>query len=394
MFWTPISGAMRVRWRSWLLFTVFIGGVLFLSSACGAGSDSASENEGGGSADVEAARSELSEATKEPDFTFDNQLDKEPAQGKKVVYISVLRGIPFSQGLIGGFEDAMEASGNEAKVVDANGSVREGARFVQQAIDQNADAIVIQSIDSKALRAPLTDAKKAGIPVIALFENDPRTPTSDEQEIGVFGHVSFDYTKAGRLQSDWVIADSGGDANAVIIQSPDSGVAKPQVKGNTSEFEKLCPDSCEYEVKDVLQADWSTRIPTLTSTILKDPTVNYIMPIYDGMATYVTSEVATAGAQDRVKVTSINAAQPQMKQLAGGDIIGALVGQPLDWLGWAIADQTLRALSDAEPVADEEVPLRVFTEDNVQSLDLEAEQSEWFGDTDYQGEYKKLWGLE
>jgi hypothetical protein len=51
-------------------------------------------------------------------------------------------------------------------------------------------------------------------------------------------------------------------------------------------------------------------------------------------------------------------------------------------------------MNDAKPVANEEIPLRVFTEDNVQALDLEADQSKWFGDADYQGEYMKLWGVE
>jgi ribose transport system substrate-binding protein len=382
----------RSHHPSWLLLAGVVAGVLFLSTACGTGSDSSTG--GSSSADVKKAQARVDQVSKEPEFTFDTPLGKKPEQGKEVVYISVLLGIPFSQEIVGGFEDAIEASGNESRVVDANGSVKEGERLFQQAIDQGADAIVIQSIDTEALRAPVEDAKRAGIPVIALFENNPRLPTPEEEQLGVFGHVSFDYTEAGRLQSDWVIADSGGDAHAVIIQSPDSGVAKPQVQGNKSEFEKLCPDSCEYEVEDVLQADWATRIPTLTSTALKDPTVNYLMPIYDGMATYVTPEVAKAGAQDRVKVTSINADRPQMKQLADGEIIGALVGQPLDWLGWAVADQTLRAMNGAKPVANEEIPLRVFTEDNVQALDLEADQSKWFGDADYQGEYMKLWGVE
>jgi hypothetical protein len=69
-------------------------------------------------------------------------------------------------------------------------------------------------------------------------------------------------------------------------------------------------------------------------------------------------------------------------------------GSPLGWYGWAIMDQSVRAMLGLPPVADENIPVRLFTTQNVQGLTLTAGQNAaWYGTADYVGEYKKLWGV-
>ena len=341
---------------------------------------------------VEEAAALVASGESEPTFELTEAFPEKPQSGQTVMYISVLLGIPFSQELVKGFKEGMTAAGNEVIVSDANGSVQEGARLIDQAINQKVSAIVIQSISSDALSAPIQAAKKAGIPVIELFEANPGLPTAEQEAIGVFGNVSFDFAYAGQLQAAWVVADSGGQGHGMIITAPDSGVSGTQTDAMYEVFKTMAPDF-EVDLSKALQAQWATKIPQLTQAALRDPTIDYIMPIYDGMATYVTPEIAKQNAQDRVKVNAINANVPQMKQLAAGDIITSLVGQPLNWIGWGIADQTLRATNGLPPVADELIGQRMFTEKNIGDIDVNADQGTWFGDTDYKAAYLELWGL-
>jgi ribose transport system substrate-binding protein len=103
--------------------------------------------------------------------------------------------------------------------------------------------------------------------------------------------------------------------------------------------------------------------------------------------------VHAAGAQDRVKIVTFNASPSVLESLKNGDVVAANVGANPEQYGWAFADQTLRVLSDKEPVKDVKLPLRIFTRDNIDSIDLKAPQQSWYGDVDFKSEYQKLWSV-
>jgi len=56
-----------------------------------------------------------------------------------------------------------------------------------------------------------------------------------------------------------------------------------------------------------------------------------------------------------------------------------------------MADQVMRVMSGAPPVADIKVPLRLFTRENIDTIDLGAEES-WYGKVNFPEGYRKLWG--
>ena len=59
----------------------------------------------------------------------------------------------------------------------------------------------------------------------------------------------------------------------------------------------------------------------------------------------------------------------------------------------ALADQALRVLAGQPAVADENVPLRLFTRDDVGTIDPTKDESTWYGSVNPICEYHKLWGL-
>jgi ribose transport system substrate-binding protein len=139
------------------------------------------------------------------------------------------------------------------------------------------------------------------------------------------------------------------------------------------------------KVVDVSFADWATRLQsTVQSQLAADPTINYVIPIYDGMSTYVVPGIQAAGATGKVKVATFNANLDPMKKMASGGAVSVDVGSSQAYEGWAYADQALRLMTGQQPLDDQLVPVRVFTAQNVdqQQLTREAELSgEWFGDS-------------
>jgi ribose transport system substrate-binding protein len=317
--------------------------------------------------------------------------DASKAKGKTVYYIANSMTLQFTQVVHGGAANAFKAAGVKLITQDNQASASNTARLISEAIAQKANLIIIQSVPSNLITAPLEQAKKAGIPVIQLFETDPQLPPASEKNLGVVGQVTYCYSCAGKLLADYAIANSGGKANAMSIEDSDVGVSAPEINGIKSEFAALCP-ACKLNVQDVLVSEWATKIATITQTSLTNSSLNWMLPIYDGMTGFMLPAIHAASAQNRIKIATFNADLTPMQSMAKKDVIVADVGSPLDWMGWAIADQSLRVLSGVPTVANENVPLRMFDASNLGTINLSKPESTWYK-TPYTADYMKLWGL-
>jgi ribose transport system substrate-binding protein len=73
-----------------------------------------------------------------------------------------------------------------------------------------------------------------------------------------------------------------------------------------------------------------------------------------------------------------------------GDIVTMNVGENLEWIGYAIADQSMRIMGGLKPVKNARVPIRVFDRSNIGQAGAKF-TSGW--GTAYGPGYRKLWGL-
>lgn len=378
------------RHAAWLLPALIA--VALLVVACG-GDDSGGSDADAGSgeeANVAEAQSRLEAAMAEPEWEAPGPaFDASQASGKKVMYIGVDASIPIVKTIFDAFKEAGAENNVQVDQFDGKGQVSEFNRGIEIAISRGYDAITLLAIPSDLVSGAIADAKRAGIPVIQVQEHDPGTELAD----GVVAQVTFCYSCAGALIADFVVADSGGDAKGTIFVSEDVSNGEDEEGGMREEFEELCPD-CEFETQNVAVADWETRIPTLTRSILtSQPDTGYLLPLYDGMTIPMVPAVIQAGKQGEVKVASFNATPSVMEEMANGNVVAADVGGANVWFGWGLADQVFRVLSDVEPVEDENIPLRMFTPENLDTIDLSANESTWYGDVDFEAEYRQLWGL-
>jgi ribose transport system substrate-binding protein len=314
--------------------------------------------------------------------------DASKAKGKSVYYIAQALNLEFTRSVTGGIVAGLRSAGVKVTTVDDKANISETARLIQQGIALHPAAIIIAE-RSELLRAPIKAAKKAGIPVIAQFEYDPRLPSASERALGVVAQVTFCYSCAGRLLADYAVANSNGNVHSITYWSPDDGVGKFEIGGIRNELARLC-SSCKAKFKDVLIAQWATQIPTKTQSDLRDHSINYFLPVYDGMTLFMLPAIHAANAQNRVKIVSFNADKSAMKSMARHDVIVADVGSPLKWFGFAVADETLRVITGHPAIANERVPLRLF--DNSNLPNLKKDESTWYG-ANFQAGYKKLWKL-
>jgi ABC-type sugar transport system substrate-binding protein len=149
-------------------------------------------------------------------------------KGKRIYAIGNGLEFFFVKNWLAGVTEAAKLLGMDVTAVDA--AKNDPAGLLEQGVAQAYDVILIQSVDSASVAAPLADAKKAGIPVIELTTSDPQLPSAEAAARGVYGYVTFCYTCAGKQMAAFVVADGGANASAAIYNVPGLVVSEAMVK--------------------------------------------------------------------------------------------------------------------------------------------------------------------
>jgi len=377
--------------------------VAVLVAACGSSNSSSTSTTAStgaasttsGSSGVDEAKQLVQKAMQEPPFngpTAKVPIDK--AKGKTVYYVSLTEEIPalHEWGVV--LAQQLAAAGVKTTKCDGKGAPDGITRCLTSALAAHPDAIVAQALDTQFIASYIAKAKAAGIKFITAQTGTPGIPKID----GDLAEVTFDYPAVGRMLADWFVADSGCTKGGpqIITTTSSRQPSAAEVAGMQTELKRLCPDLSVPGVQNVLIPDWPTKLPTLSrSLVTQNPNLKYMLPLYDGMTIYMVPAInGIQKAAKSVQLGSFNATPVVMQnELAKQSPLSADVGGPNQWYGVALADQTLRVLSGVDPVASENVPLRLFTRDNIGSIDVKKDESTWYGSADPICEYHKLWGL-
>jgi ribose transport system substrate-binding protein len=319
--------------------------------------------------------------------------DASVVEGSNVWFVSLVFSIDYAQQVWQGVQQGAEALGVEVKSFDGQFSPAEVTRGIDLAIQDQADAIIVHSLPSSVVAPALQRAKEAGIALISAEVQNPGPPLPDTPaEIdAIAGHS---YSIPTRYMAAMVVADSGGDANVMFFSADDIGPGSAQgTETFVDTMNELCPN-CEVEVLDSPLAQWAGLSDRIASLLRGNPEVNYVVPIFDGMAVNMVPGIRSASATERVKIVTGDATASVLEQSRSGEIVIGDVGQPNAWTGVAIMDQTARVLADVDPLEDVGVPYRLFTSNNVEGLDLTGDPTGWYGNVDFLAEYRRIWGLE
>jgi ribose transport system substrate-binding protein len=311
-------------------------------------------------------------------------------RGKTIYIVPNTTTGTFWPPIIDGLKDAAAPFGVKVVAYDSQYTTAGGAKGIEQAIARKADAIIIGSLQSKALAAPIKAATKAGIPVVMMFDQEKGPVSAPQKALGIFGNVGTCDTCAGRVLAALAVVQSNGKANAVSITSPEIPPAKFQSEGFVKGIKEFCP-TCKVKEVNVPLSAWSTQLASATTAAIADRGVNFIVPVFSDMNTFMLPAVHAGNAQDRVTMLSQGVGSAAMIELIKkDDVVRGIVGSPDPWYGWSAFDQVLRALSDRPPATNSFLPTRLFTQDNVGSLNLKAAPEKWFG-LDWRPAFKKLW---
>jgi ribose transport system substrate-binding protein len=311
--------------------------------------------------------------------------------GKTVYFVPATYQVPVFQAVAASLESALGAAGIELQVCDGKSNPANMASCMQQAIDAKAGAIVTGSIPQDLASVAFESAAKAGIPVVNTM-TAPAGPGDPTQ----VAYLTPDYIGLQSLSANWVIADSDAAAHVLYVEITDTPATVIWAEqGALATYEQACP-KCEVTVVKANTGQFDKLPSLVTSELTKHPDIDYVQTEVD-FAVQPTIEGLQAANATSVRVASMDGTLAGLQLLEGGQFVGSEVGFNADALAWYAADQALRMMTGQPSNTEVAFPYqRIFTAGNIGDLDLtpEAEKTgAWYGSTDYQDGFTKLWGL-
>jgi len=346
-------------------------------AACGSSTPSAKAIKpvsSSGSSGVATAKAQVAKFETEPTYNdYGSAFNISSAKGDKVLEIPLSSTDPDEAYTDTAMQEAATTAGLKFQVYNNSGEVSQWIAGIQLGISEHVAAIILQSISPEQVLPAVQAAHKAGIPIIAVHQVDPKLYPAGSFNPAAFADVAASvpgpFVQASDLDADYAIAQSNGKAHVMFINAPgdiNSG-------GESTRFDetmaKYCPN-CKVTTVGVPIPDWATSIQgDVQSFLLAHPATNWIIPIFDSETEYVIPGVAAEGKTSSVKIASFNGTPPILKYIAQGTM-AMDVAESFTWLGYADIDATLRVLTHQPnlPITDYEAePLRIITKANIGS---------------------------
>ncbi|MDR3495990.1 MAG: substrate-binding domain-containing protein [Ancalomicrobiaceae bacterium] len=338
---------------------------------------------------VGAAKADIAKYSKIPAFIaagapFDA---KACMHGKSIMSLPANSSVPFLSTIDAAMTKVAGMVGFDFKVWENQGQVSQWVQGMDFAANNHYSLVdLLAGTDPRALGPQIKAANDAGTTVTGSHV------TGYGQPIPIAGvtPIPIDYKEAGKLIAEWPIVKTGGKVNAIVLVTSEVLSTDPMIEGIKEAFAS-CPD-CKFKVIDVSLTDWATKIqPSVQSAVIADPTVNYIIPIYDSMSQFVVPALQITGASDHVKISTFNGTPFVIDMVRNGQV-EMDVGENLDWIAYGLLDAQMRKLCGFEAVTDPKIPLMVFDAGNAATAGVPAEASRGFGDAYIKG-FKALWKL-
>jgi ribose transport system substrate-binding protein len=308
--------------------------------------------------------------------------------GKTVFYIPLDAHIPGFVVTAATMKTALAKAGLKFQECDGQGNPTAIASCVGQAEGVNAAGIVTDAIPYGMAQNALDAAKAKGIPIVIAdqYAEGPNT----NQVAAVPGVVNQPSQIAY-----WLIANSGGKANAIIGEEEDSPSSIAYVQNALPIFKQDCP-GCHIVVKPITASMSDQQITaSVTSNVQTDPTAQYYYTEFEDSLQDTVSGIQAAGKASTVGIAVAGGSVNGLGLLKDGQLVKAVVAVDQPYAGWALTDEVLRMMTKSGPVT-ETFPSRLFDATNIGSIQVTSaaqDSGAWFGDDSYQASFEKLWGV-
>jgi len=308
---------------------------------------------------------------------------------KSMFVIPLTNANPFNAAISQGFIEAAAMVGFELRAWETQMDPAGWVQGINTAVAGGYSLIDMQGgLPPEFLVPQITEARDAGLKVTATHNYDATTQTTPDF---LDGAANTDYVTVGKIMSAWAIVQTGGKVNALVLGPDEITPTAPLRDAILGYLFDNCPD-CTTKYINVPVNDWATQgQPAVQNALLADPSINYVLPVYDSMSQFVVPAIRIAGSH--AKVVSYNGTPFVLDMIRDGDIVEMAVGESLGWVGMAGTDANMRLLCGLDPVGKLNTPAYIFSDANIATAGNPATFNDGYGDVHTAG-FSQLWGLE
>lgn len=376
-----------MRWSRGRAITAVVAVGALLAAACGDDSDDGAST--GGGEGEQASAADVQVVTDPPtDFAVTDPLP-DPPEPKSVAFL--VCPVPTCEENVPHITEATEALGWDIETISMD-QANPGVAF-QQALDGGFDYIALTGVPLTAIEEQMAEARDRGIPVFECHSTDVAEGEANGLYSQCAGAESVGVA-ADRL-ADWVIEDSGGDANVVAVTIRDFPILVAEEDALVAAFEDRCPD-CSVEGLPVTVDDLGAgEVPQqVASYIQSNPDVDYVWFTFSDLSIGVSEALEGSGVLEDRNLVGVLFEPPQLEEIAA-ETNRAWVAVPDPYAMWTMVDQMARHATgvwDVELEHEAAVMPAWVVDDPAVAEDL-IDQGGWLGPDGYEDHFKELWGV-
>jgi ribose transport system substrate-binding protein len=312
--------------------------------------------------------------------------------GKTVYYVPAQYAVPLFKAIGDSLTQSLGAAGIKVQVCDAKANPSTTADCFQQAINAKAGAVIVGSLPQEFAATAFKAVTDAGIPILNTL-TIPAGP-GDPKKVG---YLTPNFIGFQATNTDYIIANSGAAANVLYVQATDTPATKIWAEaGALAEYKKHCP-KCKVTVVQTSTGQLSKLPSLISSALIKNPNITWIQAEFDSLVQPIVTGLQTSPRRSQIQIVSMDGTLPVLQLVKAKRSVVGDYGYNLNAFGWYAADQALRMMAGQSSLQMVQFPYtRLFQYANTSRLNLTPQAQntgEWYGSTDYQAGFKKLWGL-
>lgn len=285
----------------------------------------------------------------------------EPAKLKKEIVVGLtLQNLsnPFFVAMSKGATAGAILHGADVITVSAEGDLAKQTAQIKDFIARKVNVILLNAVDSKGIADAVSQAKAAGIPVIAV-------------DVGAEGGVNTVVTSnnflAGRLAGEYIVKSLNGKGSVVVIDGPPVSAVTDRIAG----FEEAVKTAPGIKVIAKRNGHGRSDISvSMMETILqtyKKGEIDAVFATNDPSGVGAKMALEQAGREKEMFIVGVDGAPDAINAIKEGGSFAATSAQyPFEMIKLAM-DEGFKVLKGEkiEPVIH--MPVDLITEDNVET---------------------------
>ncbi|MEH7612055.1 MULTISPECIES: ABC transporter substrate-binding protein [Bacillaceae] len=263
---------------------------------------------------------------------------------------------PFFVAMSKGAKEVASKYNADVTTVSADQDLAKQTAQIEDFITKKVDLILLSPFDSAGIAGAVSEAKAAGIPVVAL---------DGFAEGGIDSVVMSDNVQAGKLAAEYLVKQLNGKGNIVIIDGPPVSAVTDRIKG-FNEVIKKYPD-IKVVAKQNGEGNREKALTVMEGTLTANKKIDAVFTINDEEAVGVQIAQEQASRQNEFFVVSVDGAPSAVDALKKG---GSFAGTSAQFPNQMVIDSVALALKiiDGKKVDSKVlIPTKFITKDNVNS---------------------------